>query len=212
MVDMAPPVVKRSAAGRHRASPHRVRHSTPVAVARREDGGSRRAILENMTGASNRRPDTQRFLCDAMLGSLARWLRFFGFDAVFHDPGLEDSILAAEARAEGRWLLTRDRALAAVGPRTVLVRSELLEDQLVEVFARLGVRPRPTLDRARCGECNGDLEQASRDEVARDVPPHVLATATRFRRCSECGRVYWPGSHGSRIVERMQAVVDRLEG
>ncbi len=165
-----------------------------------------------MAGTSDRRSGVPKFLCDAMLGSLARWLRFFGFDAVFHDPGPEDATLAAEARTEGRWLLTRDRALAAVGPRTVMVRSERLEDQLVEVFQRLGVRPRPTLDRARCGECNGELQEASRDEVAHDVPPYVLATAPRFRRCFECGRVYWPGSHGRRIVERMQAVVDRLEG
>jgi uncharacterized protein with PIN domain len=165
-----------------------------------------------MTGTSDRRPDTPIFLCDAMLGSLARWLRFFGFDTVFHRPGPEDAALAAQARTEGRWLLTRDRALAAVGPRTVLVRSELLEDQLVETFARLGLQPRPTLDQARCGECNGELEEASRERVAHDVPPYVLATAPRFRRCARCGRVYWPGSHGSRIAARMQAVVDRLEG
>ena len=151
-----------------------------------------------------------RFLCDAMLGSLARWLRFFGFDSVFLDPGPEDRALADQARAEGRWLLTRDRELASAGPRTMLVRAEDLEGQLIEVFQRLGLRPDPTLENARCGECNGDLEEVTREEVDDVAPPHVLATAPRFRRCSGCRRVYWPGSHGDRILERMEAVVRRL--
>lgn len=151
-----------------------------------------------------------RFLCDAMLGSLARWLRFFGFDTVFLEPGLDDRLLSDRAYREGRWLLTRDRALAAVGPRTVLVRAEALDDQLVEIFERLGLRPDATLEGARCSECNGELVDASRDEVAETTPPHVLATAPRFRRCTGCRRVYWPGSHGDRILERMTHILKRL--
>ena len=152
-----------------------------------------------------------KFLCDAMLGSLARWLRFFGYDTLFFAPGIADGELAARARFDGRWLLTRDRELAAVGPRSMLVRSEALDAQLVEVMTRLGLRPGATLDQARCGECNGDLEAATRDQVADDVPPYVLATAARFRRCTGCGRVYWPGTHTGRILRKMELVVRRLE-
>ena len=150
------------------------------------------------------------FLCDAMLGSLARWLRFFGFDSVFLEPGPEDRVLAEQARVEGRWLLTRDRELASAGPRTMLVGADDLEDQLIEVFGRLELRPDATLENARCSECNGDLVDVTREEVAEVTPPHVLATAPRFRRCAGCQRVYWPGSHGDRILERMAAVVQRL--
>ena len=91
-----------------------------------------------------------------MLGSLARWLRFFGFDSVFLEPGPEDRLLSEQARAEGRWLLTKDRELASAGPRTVLVRADDLDDQLIEVFTRLGLQPDATLERARCSECNGE--------------------------------------------------------
>jgi len=153
-----------------------------------------------------------RFLCDAMLGSLARWLRFFGFDTLFPSPGPEDSVLAEQARKDNRWLLTRDHELAAMGPRSMLVRSSELEGQLAEVFGRLGLQPSPTLEHSRCGECNGRLEEVSRADVADDVPPHVLATSPRFRCCAGCGRVYWPGTHGERILERMQAIVDRTDG
>ena len=163
--------------------------------------------MENSEPPSVHQPS---FLCDAMLGSLARWLRFFGFDSVFLEPGPEDRVLAEQARVEGRWLLTRDRELASAGPRTMLVRADDLEDQLIEVFGRLDLRPDATLENARCSECNGDLVDVTREEVAEVTPPHVLATAHRFRRCAGCQRVYWPGSHGDRILERMETVVQRL--
>jgi hypothetical protein len=146
-----------------------------------------------------------------MLGSLARWLRLFGFDAAYLEPGPDDPVLAEIARTEGRWLLTRDHELAAVGPRTMLIRSEGVEPQLREVFSRLELRPQPTLDSARCAECNGRLEWASRSAVADVAPPYVLATAPRFKRCVACGRVYWPGTHGEGILERMAEVVRELE-
>ena len=156
------------------------------------------------------RPDQPIFLCDAMLGSLAKWLLFFGYDTAFPAPGPEDSELAALACSEGRWLLTRDHELASRGPRTVMLRAGCLEDQIVEVFNRLGLRPEAGLGNARCSECNGRLEGVSIDMVEATVPPHVLATAPRFRRCMDCGRVYWPGSHSERIVARMRVVIARL--
>jgi uncharacterized protein with PIN domain len=146
-----------------------------------------------------------------MLGSLARWLRFFGFDTVFLEPGPEDHVLAEQARGEGRWLLTKDRELASAGPRTMLIRTDDLEDQLIEVFGRLDLRPEATLENARCGECNGDLVGVTREEVAEVTPPHVLATAPHFRRCNGCRRVYWPGSHGDKILARMNGVAARLD-
>ncbi len=145
-----------------------------------------------------------------MLGSLARWLRFFGFDTTYLEPGVPDPVLADTASSEDRWLLTRDRELSTVGPRTLLVRSERLDDQLVEVLSRLALRPAAHLGQSRCGECNGVLQDVEREEVAGVLPPFVLATAPRFRRCIGCGRVYWPGTHGARILARMQTIVERL--
>lgn len=156
-------------------------------------------------------PSTRvKFLCDAMLGSLARWLRFFGFDATYLSPGVADTVLVELARSQARWLLTRDRELAAAGPRTLLVRTDRLDDQLVEVLSRLSLRPDANLKHARCGECNGVLQPVDREEVAVLIPPYVLASAARFRRCESCGRVYWPGSHSARIIARMQTCIDRL--
>jgi uncharacterized protein with PIN domain len=155
-------------------------------------------------------PAVVRFICDAMLGSLARWLRLFGFDCLYLS-GADDQELARLASHEGRWLLTRDRDLAAVGPRTVLVRSDELEGQLREVFERHGLCPEPSLELARCSACNGELVATERDQVLHKVPPYVARTAERFRSCRSCGRVYWPGTHSERISARMKRVCDALE-
>jgi ribonuclease-3 len=152
-----------------------------------------------------------RFLCDAMLGSLARWLRFFGYDTAFAAPHLEDAEVVVRARQERRWLLTRDRPLAATGPRTILIRSGRLDDQLVEVMGRLGLRADPMLELSRCSVCNGRLRPARADDVAPRIPPYVRATARRFVRCPDCGRVFWPGTHGRRIRDRLRRVTERLE-
>jgi len=147
-----------------------------------------------------------RFLCDAMLGSLARWLRFCGYDCLYLGTEPEDAELARIAAAEDRWLLTRDHELAAAGPKTQMVRAGILEAQLAEVFNRHGLPEPEDLDDSRCGECNGVLEEVSAGEVEAVVPPYVLSTAERFRRCVGCGRIYWPGTHGEQIHVRFARV------
>jgi uncharacterized protein with PIN domain len=147
-----------------------------------------------------------RLLCDAMLGSLARWLRFCGYDCLYLGTEPEDEELARIAAAEDRWLLTRDRELAAMGPKTQMVQAGTLEPQLAEVLARHGLPGPEDLEHSRCGDCNGGLEEVTRDEIASVVPPYVVQTAERFRRCSVCGRVYWPGTHGEQIHVRFARV------
>jgi uncharacterized protein with PIN domain len=128
-----------------------------------------------------------------MLGTLAKWLRLLGYDTAY-DNVAADAELARRARSEGRVLLTRDRELAGRrGLRTVLVQSEVLEEQVQEVQAALGPPPDPAL--SRCAVCNTELESIAPADVASRVPPYVLWTQSDFRRCPGCGRVYWPGTH-----------------
>ena len=149
-----------------------------------------------------------RFVCDVMLGSLARWLRLLGHDCAYSSSA-DDVELAELARREGRWLLTRDRALAAVGPRTMLVAAERLEEQLAEVLSRHRLAVEPGLARARCAECNGELRRWTGRRSRGGCRP----TCSRPRpawACAGCGRVYWAGSHGRRIAERIERVAEAV--
>lgn len=145
-----------------------------------------------------------RFVCDAMLGTLARWLRFAGFDVVY-SPKLDDDSLSALARAEGRWLLTQDRGLAAkAGPRVLLVPRGGLPEQVAALRQRLPLQADPALFFSRCSRCNGKLVSASREQVKALVPPFVAVHGERFVRCLSCGRVYWRGTHTPRIAATLR--------
>lgn len=148
--------------------------------------------------------ETPRFCCDAMLGGLARWLRLAGYDAT--TPAVaDDAVLAAVARREGRWLLTRDRRLAArAGPRVLCVRATAVAEQLREVGVRLRLAPDPARFFSRCSRCNGTLEPLDRGCAAALVPPFVATHTRAFSRCPNCGQVYWPGTHHGRILARLR--------
>jgi hypothetical protein len=134
-----------------------------------------------------------RLLADGMLGRLAKWLRLLGYDTAY-DNTATDAELARRARAEGCVLLTRDHELAARrGLSTLLIESQVVEEQVRQVQDALGPSPHPAL--SRCAVCNGLLEPVAPVEVAGRVPPYVLKTQTEFCRCPGCGRVYWPGTH-----------------
>lgn len=146
-----------------------------------------------------------RLLADGMLGRLAKWLRLLGYDTAY-DNHADDWELAHRARAEGRVLLTRDRELARRrGLHTLLIQSEVLEEQVQEVQNALGPPPHPAL--SRCAVCNTALEPVTPAEVADLVPPYVLRTQTEFHRCPGCGRIYWPGTHLDKMYEQLGHLV-----
>jgi uncharacterized protein len=142
-----------------------------------------------------------RLLVDAMLGRLARWLRLMGYDAAYWRDGSDEALIAA-AKAEDRLIITRDHALAGRrGVRALLITAETLDEQLAEAQSTLGGDPKPF---TRCSECNGalvDLPHAA----ARDlVPPYVWQTQAQFRRCTDCDRIYWKGTHWPALHGRLE--------
>lgn len=146
------------------------------------------------------------FLADAHLGRLARRLRLLGFDTALAGDA-PDRALAAQAEAEERILLTRDRELL-MHRRVVhgrYLRAQRTEDQLRDVVGRFGLRGRAR-PFTRCLECNGILRRADFSELADRLPPFVAATQSEFTVCTRCGRAYWPGSHW----RRLKAIVDAL--
>jgi uncharacterized protein with PIN domain len=150
-----------------------------------------------------------RFLADANVGRLARWLRAYGYDAAYA-AHVDDSQLIGRALAEGRVLLTRDsglmqrRVVARGSLPAVLLRSDRVDDQLRQVVGELELAGDRAL--SRCLECNVELEPRPKAEVSERLPPHVRATQVRFSECPRCGRVYWPGTHWQRMRERMGAL------
>jgi len=144
-----------------------------------------------------------------MLGSLARWLRLLGYDALYSRDA-EDADLALAARRRGRVLVTRDRELAGRGltGRVVLITSQRLREQWLELARECGLRPRRRSLLTRCGECNTRVVPLPRTSARRLVPPYVYATRRRFRRCPSCGRVFWRATHVTGIASRLEELLE----
>src|SRR5437867_2176460 len=140
-----------------------------------------------------------------MLGRLARWLRALGYDTLYSSD-MDDAALARRALVEGRILLTRDVELTRRrGLETILIIDDDLTRQLRQVLRARHLSTQAAF--TRCIQCNTRLVDCERGEAERYVPPYVFATQTRFRRCSNCGRIYWRGTHWA----RMRAALDEAE-
>lgn len=146
-----------------------------------------------------------RLIADAMLGSLARWLRALDVD-VTYDPALDDPEIVERAVAEGRTILTRDRRLTErrLARNHVLIRSDDLAEQLRQVIDELGLRPEPGRSLGRCLRCNTPLESIDAEQARARVPPWVARTQEEFRACPTCDRVYWRGTHVRRMLRRLE--------
>lgn len=145
-----------------------------------------------------------RFIADAMLGKLARWLRLLGYDTLYSQE--EDAAIAQQARATGRILLTRDRGLAARrGLQVILVTSTTLEEQLAQINAAVGTPPAAP----RCMACNAPLERISPEVARPHVPAYVAQTQSDFQQCPKCGTILWPGTHWQGICRQLARALNR---
>jgi uncharacterized protein with PIN domain len=135
-----------------------------------------------------------------MLGTLAKWLRFMGYDTAYPGP-LDDSALIDAAKVEGRILLTRDKELAARCPGAVRVHSDVLEEQVREVATVLGLTLLDPL--SRCSVCNAVLAPIRLEDVKDLIPEGVRSRRQEFWQCPGCRKVYWRGTHWDKMVERL---------
>ena len=149
-----------------------------------------------------------RFVCDAMLGGLARWLRFAGYDSRWA-PHIGDWDLIRLARAEQRVLLSSDTGIFRISPirdgrqPAFWVPNGLSkEQQLTHVLEQFRLQPRPP----RCTVCNGTLIEVAKDQVRELVPQRSFAWKEQFWQCSQCKQVFWQGTHWLRIAKILECL------
>jgi uncharacterized protein with PIN domain len=153
-------------------------------------------------------PAETRFITDRMLGTLSRYLRFMGYNTVSANGfaegnAKEDTLLLNLATRENRILLTRDTELALRGKeRAVLVKSEEVMEQVQQLIDRgLIVR---RLRMTRCSLCNTELREATVREISHaDYAPRDK-NGLQFFWCEQCSKLYWNGSHGKHIWDRIE--------
>jgi uncharacterized protein with PIN domain len=145
-----------------------------------------------------------KFIADHMLGSLARWMRFFGFDTLYPDV-LDDKELRALAERKNRILLTRDKDLAnARGVETLYIGSTDLDEQLIFVITTFDLKVEKAF--SRCGLCNSILVSVDKESVEGKVPEKVFEWKDEYWFCEKCNKYYWQGTHYKGIEEKIKAL------
>jgi uncharacterized protein with PIN domain len=150
----------------------------------------------------------QKFITDRMLGTLTRYLRFMGYDTTSANGLLEgnpkeDTILLAITRQEHRILLTKDAELARRGNASaLLIRSDDVMEQVQQLIDRHLVKRR--LAMSRCSLCNTELREANTCEIQKTTYAPKDWRALSFFWCRHCEKLYWNGSHGKQLEERVE--------
>lgn len=151
-------------------------------------------------------PACPRFVLDAHLGRLARYLRLLGFDCRYRND-IGDAELVAIAEREDRVVLTRDRPL--LKRRRIRLAHFVRHDdpwrQVEEVCDEFDLYPAFS-PFTRCTRCNGRLARVEKAAVAHRLEPLTRRYVEAFLECEDCGQLFWHGSH----VSRMDALVERL--
>lgn len=143
-----------------------------------------------------------RFVAEPMLGKLAKWLRMIGYDVIYLRSYREEDLVRLVDT--GRRLLSRRPQAQRHHAGAILIRSDHVGEQLKELHS-LG---RIKLDRSkfftRCLRCNVLIEESDPEAAKTGVPDYVYdENPSGIRRCPECGRFFWPGSHSNRMLRQL---------
>jgi len=149
------------------------------------------------------------FVLDSNLGRLARYLRLLGFDCLYRN-NFDDATVADIASREQRIVLTRDRALLQrkLITRGFFVRADTPREQAREVLARLDLY-RQVAPYTRCTRCNGLLQAVEKQAIEHRLEPKTRRYFDRFRQCTQCGQIYWQGSHHARAQRLIEELTRR---
>lgn len=137
-----------------------------------------------------------RYIVDASLAGLAKWLRLLGYDTVVFCEKAGRKMMRI-AVAEKRVILTRrqDMFERQFSGKMHLVSAKDTGGQLIEIITKLSLSLEKERFFSLCLKCNMKLIPASKEDVSGLVPPYVFANYSDYNQCPHCRKIYWPGTH-----------------
>ena len=154
------------------------------------------------------------FICDSMLGRLAKNLRMLGFDTLYAREGCAKALCDTAAR-EQRILLTRRTAFlkkkAELTAACIFIHSNDTVEQVQEVLAACALKKTDLRPFTICLHCNARLTAIAKQEMLARVPEYVMATVDIFTACPLCRRVYWKGTHYASMTGELEKIMGPLE-
>jgi hypothetical protein len=152
-----------------------------------------------------------KLLCDQMLGTLAKWLRIFGFDTIYPDATTNDDAVLQMAHQEKRLLISRDKELIRRAKKAHVnvleIHTTNLTEQLTQVLKEIPMDAKKVL--TRCTLCNTVLHSIEKKEIKDNIPEKVFETRDQFWHCSVCSKYYWMGTHYENMIEKINELTNK---
>lgn len=135
-----------------------------------------------------------------------------GFDTLYRNDFADDE-LARISSHQSRILLTKDRGLLKRSKVThgYFVREIHPRAQLTEVLRRFDLVGL-IIPFQRCIRCNGMLTPVDKEEIIDQLQPETRQYYDEYRRCEDCARIYWRGSHYQRMQQLIAQVLEEVKG
>jgi len=146
-----------------------------------------------------------KFICDQMLGTLAKWLRIYGFDTFYADSEMSDNKLIDISKNEKRVLITRDKNLMQMAKKQKIevigIDSTDINEQIKKVIGNIEFDKNNVL--SRCILCNTKIYELKKNEVKNKVPKRVFESNEKFWFCQKCKKIYWKGTHYENMIDKI---------
>lgn len=144
-----------------------------------------------------------KFILDAHLGKLAKYLRMLGFDTLYRNDFGDEEIIETAVK-EGRIILTHDRWLlkSKKVQHGYYVRAIEKHEQLREVVHKFDLFNQFNTF-TRCMTCNSELIKKQKQEIIHKIDKDTARIFNAFFYCPHCDKVFWKGSH----FERMEKLI-----
>lgn len=137
------------------------------------------------------------FICDVMLGKLARYLRMLGFDAQYIQQG--EDVRSLPEPSAGSLFLTKKKGDGSLREHTIVIQSNNPDRQILEIMDHIKREIDPAAFMTRCMKCNAILVDVPGEEIEQSVPEYIYHHHKAFRVCPSCKKVYWEGSHAEKM-------------
>ena len=138
-----------------------------------------------------------------MLGKLAKWLRVMGYDT-HYQTYYQDAEIVRLVK-EKRLILSRRREITDRFSDALLIRSNIVGEQIQEMRTEIGLNPERSRWFTRCSICNIPLRKAEMDRTRDEVPEYIFyQKMNEIRFCAGCGRYFWPGSHRQNMKKQLE--------
>jgi len=136
------------------------------------------------------------------LQKLAILLRILGFDVMYFQN--EDYIWVINlTKREHRILLSRVKFLRKL-PWIFYLNKDDIDGQLKQIIKELKLKVNKKSLFSRCSNCNNLLQEVREEEVKREIPLDVCVRGYWFKRCHNCGKIFWNGNHMITIKEKFK--------